>query len=142
MGLTTRVERIIAKGQLVPLTFGINDLAVSQTDVQIPHFTGNTNGVVMPFAGEIIAVSYNLSANKTAGVLSIGPTVGGTERSVNTITAANSVNGARKVVRRLSSTFSAGAEIGVEVTTDASFAAGANPDLSVTVWVLLSVEGI
>ncbi|MFI6737441.1 hypothetical protein ACIBI9_31335 [Nonomuraea sp. NPDC050451] len=140
--LTTRIERIIAKGQLVPITFGLNDVAVSQTDVQLPAFTGNAVGAIMPFAGEIVAVSYLLSANKTAGSLTIGPTVGGTERTALTLSAANGVASGRKLVKRITATFAAGAEIGAEITTDGSFAAGANPDLSVTVWVILSIEGI
>lgn len=140
--LTTRVERIIAKGQLVPITFGLNDVAISQTDVQLPAFTGNAVGVRMPFAGEIVAVSYTLSANKTAGTLTIGPTVGGTERTALTITAANGVAAGHKLVKRTTATFSAGAEIGAEITTDGSFAPNGSADLSVTVWVILSLEGI
>lgn len=142
MGLTTRVERIIAKGQLVPVTFGLNDVAISQTDVQLANFTGNAAGVVMPFAGEIVAISYLLSNSKTAGSLTVGPTVGGTERTALTLSAANSATSGRKVVKRTTVPFAAGAEIGAEITTDGSFAAGSNPDLAVTVWVLLSIEGI
>lgn len=140
--LTTRIERIIAKGQLVPITFGLNDVAASSTDVQLPAFTANAVGTVMPFAGEIVAVSYVLSANKTAGTLSIGPTVGGTERTALTLSAANGVASGRKIVKRASSTFAAGAEIGAEITTDGAFAPTGSADLSVTVWVILSLEGI
>lgn len=140
--LTTRVERIIAKGQLIAVTFGLNDVAVSQTDVQLPVFTGNAVGQIMPFAGEIVAVSYLLSANKTAGSLSIGPTVGGVEKTALTLSAANGVASGRKVVKRTSITFNAGAEIGAEYSTDGSFAPTGTADLSVNVWVILSIEGI
>lgn len=140
--LTTRIERIIAKGQMFPILFGQNDVAISQTDVQLPAFTGNAVGCVMPFAGEIVAVSYLLSANKTAGTLTIGPTVGGVERSALTITAANAVASGRKIVKRTTATFVAGAEIGAEITTDAGFLPNGTADLSVAVWVILSLEGI
>lgn len=133
--LTTRIERIIAKGQLVPITVSQTATA-SQTDVEI------LPGTPMPFAGEIIGVTYKLTNNKTAGTLSVGPTIDGTEVSSLTLTAANSTSSGRKTVRRRTSTFAAGAVIGAEVTTDGSFAAGTTPTLTVTVWVLLSIEGI
>lgn len=142
MGIATRIERIIAKGQLVPIVFGTNDIAISQTDVQLPLFTGNAAGTVMPFAGEIVAVSYMLSANKTAGILTIGPTIAGTEKTALTITAANAASRATKLVHRGTAPFAAGAELGAEVTTDANFLPTGSADLTVTVWVLLSIEGI
>lgn len=142
MGIATRIERIIAKGQLVPVMFGTNDIAISQTDVQLPAFTGNAVGSIMPFAGEIVAVTYLLSANKTAGILTIGPTVGGVEKTALTITAANAVAKGTKLIKRGNLPFAAGSELGAEVTTDANFLPTGSADLTVTVWVLLSIEGI
>jgi hypothetical protein len=140
MGLSTRIERIISKGQLVPLEFGQANVAISQSDVQL---VGNqTAGYVMPFAGEIVAVTYLLSANKTAGVMTVGPTVGGTEVASLRVTAANAAASGRSVVKRLTATFAAGAEIGVELTTDANFLPAASAELNVVVWVILSLEGI
>lgn len=142
MGIATRIERIIAKGQLAAFRFGANDVTASGTDVQLPSFTGSAAGIITPFAGEIIGISYLISNAKTAGTLSIGPTIGGTERTALTLAAANSATNGRKLVRRGTIPFSAGAEIGAEYTTDGSFAAGTNPDLSVTVWAIVSLEGI
>lgn len=137
--LTTRIERIISKGQLVPLEFGQANVVASQTDVQL---VGNqSSGYIMPFAGEIVAVTYCLNANKTAGVLTIGPTIGGTEVSALTVTAANSTAVGRKTVKRRTAAFAAGAEIGAEITTDGSLAP-VTAELGVTVWVILSLEGI
>jgi hypothetical protein len=138
--LTTRIERIIAKGQLVGLEFGQANVAVDQTNVQL---VGNqTAGYVMPFAGEIVAVTYLLSANKTAGVLTVGPTVGGTEVAALTVTAANTAASGTKRVPRRTATFAAGSEIGVEITTDANLLPAASAELNVVVWVILSIEGI
>ena len=138
--LATRIERIIAKGQLVGLPFGQTNVAISQTDVQL---VGNqTAGYIMPFAGEIVAVTYHLNANKTAGVLTIGPTVGGTEISALTMTAANATAVGTKLVKRRTAAFSAGAEIGAEITTDANLLPAGSSELCVTVWVVLSMEGI
>lgn len=140
MGLTTRIERIISKGQLVGLEFGQGNVAISQSDVQL---VGNqASGYIMPFAGEIVAVTYLLSANKTAGVMTVGPTVGGTEVAALRVTAANAAASGVTTVRRLTSTFAKGAEIGAEITTDASFLPAASAELTVTVWVILSLEGI
>ena len=138
--LATRIERIIAKGQLVPLNFGQTNVAISQTDVQL--VAEQADGIVMPFAGEIVAVTYALNANKTAGILTVGPTVAGTEISALTVTAANGTAVGRKVVRRRTAGFAAGAVIGAEITTDANFLPAATAELNVTVWVILSVEGI
>jgi hypothetical protein len=133
--LTTRIERIIAKGQLVPIVVSQTATA-SQTNVEI------LPGTAMPFAGEIVAVTYKLTNNKTAGTLAVGPTVDGTEVSALTVSAANSTSSGQKVVKRRTSPFAAGAVIGAEVTTDGSFAAGTTPTLTVTVWVILSIEGV
>lgn len=138
--LATRIDRVIAKGQLVPLNFGQTNVAISQTDVQL--VAEQSDGIVMPFAGEIVAVTYHLNANKTAGILTVGPTVGGTEVAALTITTANGTAAGRKLVRRRSSTFAAGAVIGAEITTDANFLPAGSAELNVTVWVILSMEGI
>lgn len=142
MGLSTRIERIISKGQMVPITFGLNSVTASQTNVQLATFTSNGVGVAMPFAGEIVAVTYSLTNAKTAGTLSVGPTVGGTEIAALTLAAANSITSGIKKVMRRTAVFSAGSEIGAEITTDGSFAAGTTPSLQVTVWAILSLEGI
>jgi hypothetical protein len=140
MGLSTRIERIISKGQLVPLEFGQANVAISQSDVQL---VGNqTAGYIMPFAGEIVAVTYLLSANKTAGVMTVGPTVGGTEVASLRVTAANAAASGVLNVKRLTATFAKGAEIGAEITTDANFLPAASAELNVVVWVILSLEGI
>ncbi len=137
------VERIAASGQLIPLVFMQDAVAASQTDVQLPVAEVNAgagNGVdeyVMPFDGEIVAISARLSAAATAGSLTVGPTIDGTEKTAlqQTITTSQS---ARAVARRDSIPFSAGARIGAEITSSGTWD-GTAADLCVVVWVLVKL---
>ena len=140
------IERSIAKGQLIPLTFMQDAVAASQTDVQLPVAEVNAgagnaiDGYVMPFAGEVVAITGRLSAAATAGTLTIGPTVGGTEKSAltQTVTTGQSPRG---TAARGTASFAAGDLVGAEITTDGSWD-GTTADLAVTVWVLVYLEGI
>jgi hypothetical protein len=141
-----QIDRTIAKGQLVPLVFMQNALAATQTDVQLlvaevaAAAANAVDGYVMPFAGEILGISGRLSAAASAGTLTIGPTVGGTEKTAltQTVTTGQSPRG---TVIRGSIPFSAGDLIGAEITTDGSWN-GTTADLAVTVWVLLYLDGV
>lgn len=141
-----QIDRIIAKGQLVPLTYMQDAVAASQTDVQLPIAevtagAGNAIvGYIMPFAGEIVGMSWQLTAAGTTGAFTIGPTVSGTEKTALTATVGTSTTG-RPIVSRGTVPFLAGDEIGAEITTAAGWD-GTAADLCVVVWVLLYVEGI
>lgn len=142
-----QVERIIAKGQLVKLQFMQDDVAASQTNVQIgivqeDDAASNQSiaGVIMPFAGEIVGMSWLLSAAGTAGSFTIGPTVGGTEKTALTDTVGTAASGTITCARG-TIPVAAGDEIGVEITTDGSWD-GTSSDLAVWVWVLQYLEGI
>lgn len=141
-----QIDRVIAKGQLVQLTFMQDAVAASQTDVQLPiaevnAAAGNAiDGYVMPFAGEIVGVSYKLSAAGTTGTFTIGPTIGGTEQAGLTVTVGTTTSG-RATVARDTYKFVAGADIGAEITTGGTWD-GVTADLGVSVWVLLYLDGI
>lgn len=141
-----QMEGIIAKGQLVPLVFMQDAVAASQTDVQLPIAevdSGAANavdGYVMPFPGEIVGISYTLSAAATAGTLAIGPTIDGTEVTKPVLSVTTGTAGSAKAQRE-STRFAAGAKIGAEITTGATWD-GTAADLGVVVWVLLYLEGI
>jgi hypothetical protein len=94
----------------------------------------------MPFSGEIVAVGYATSAAATAGTLTIGATIGGTEDADTTITVTTGTSGYVRVPRG-QCVFSAGDLIGAEITTSASWD-GTAADLSVVVYALVSLEGI
>ncbi len=140
-----QIQRYAAKGQLVPLLFSENAVAASQTNAQLPLMAVDivaslVDGYAMPFAGEIVAVSWVLDTAGTAGVFTIGATVGGTEDADTTQTVGTAVSGTGSVVRGLAK-FVAGDLIGCEITTDGSWD-GTASDLIVQVWVLLALEGI
>lgn len=141
-----QIDRVIAKGQMVPLVFMQDAVAASQSNVQLPIAEVNAgagNGIVgyiAPFDGEIIAISWNLTAAGTAGAFTIGPTIGGTESATLTQTVGTAASGRGKVARG-SAQFVAGAEIGAEITTDGSWD-GTSSDLCVVVWVLLYIDGV
>ena len=137
-----QIERITSSGQLVPLLFTQGAVAASQTDVQLGVADGVADvvGYTMPFAGEIVAISADLDTAATAGSLTVGPTIGGTEQATLTKTLTTGT-ATRGFVARDTLKFAAGSVIGAEITSDASWNA-ITADLAVIVWVLLNVEGI
>lgn len=142
-----QIERITARGQLVPLTFHQNAVAASQTDVQLrlvetaaTSSDTDNDEYVMPFDGEIVAISAELSAAATTGTLTIGPTVDGTEKTDPTLSVTTGTH-VRDTCPRGTAKFSAGAKIGAEITTGGTWD-GTTADLAVVVWVLLYIEGI
>lgn len=141
-----QIDRVIAKGQLVPLVFMQDALAASQTDVQLliaevaSAASNAIDGYVMPFAGEIVAVTARLSAAATAGTLTVGPTVNGTEKTDPTL-SITTAQSASDTAARGTAMFVAGDLIGAEITTGGTWD-GTTADLGVVVWVLLYLDGI
>lgn len=141
-----RVDKTLSAYQLVPLVFMQDNVAASQTNVQL-YTTEVASaagiaiaGYTMPFAGEIVAISYDLSAAATAGSLTIGPTIGGTECSNPTLTVTTGTTGS-DTCNRGTNAFAANAVIGAEITTGGTWD-GTSSDLVVIVWVILKVSGI
>ena len=140
-----QVDRRIAKGQVVPLLFQQAAVAANQTDEQLPVVEVGTSpslvlGHIVPFAGSIIGISAILDSAGSAGALAVGATIGGTEHADTLLSFTTEANLSR-VVPRSKAKFAAGAEIGAEITTDASWN-GTASDLAVIVWVLIELEGI
>lgn len=140
-------ERIAAKGQIVPLLFMENAMAASQTDAQMSLVeTAATSGTTdndeytMPWPGEVVAISFEASAAGTAGSATLGASINGTEDADTTLTVTTATSGYKRVPRGKAK-FSAGAKIGLELTTGATWAP-VTTDFAVQVWVLLHVEGI
>lgn len=139
------IDRSIAKGQLVPLVFGQDAVAASQTNVELPTVGPEEGGTIitgynMPWDGEIVGISFTLTAAGSAGTLTIGGTVDGTEDADTTMTVTTAADDYKRVPRG-KATFTAGQNIGAEITTDGSWN-GTTADLAVIVWVLLFLEGI
>jgi hypothetical protein len=140
-----QVEAIASKGQIVPFIFCQHSVANSQTDVQLNVIeAGNqtlaVQGISMPFAGSVVGMSVDLSAAATAGTLSVGVTVGGTEQSASTQTITTAI-AARAVFGRNSIALAAGDKLGVEITSNAGWN-GTSSDLLVVVYVLIDAAGI
>lgn len=139
-----QIERITARGQLVAYVFGQDALAASQTDVQLPTAIGEgsqaVTGYTMPFAGEIVAITADLSAAATAGSLTVGPTIGGTEKTDPTLSITTQTTRSDTAPRDTAK-FAAGDVLGAEITTSGTWD-GTTADLAVTVYVLLYVDGI
>jgi len=140
MNMTNNMSR----GQLVVYDFGQTDLAASQSDVQLfvasSETAGTVDSVVAPWSGDIIGLGYTLSAAGSAGVMTVGPTIDGTETAAYTLSVGTTTEGDESIPRR-KLPFSAGANIGAEITTDGSWN-GTTSDLSVQVYVRFRLEGI
>lgn len=124
--------------------WGAASLAISQAQVALKlgvnDATTGTNqntDIQAPFAGSIVGIYYQLNTNKTAGALSVSPTINGTEIAStvplyrtamgNTIRkASKAADGGTPGLR-----FNAGDFLGAKVTTDGSFAPAGSADLHV-----------
>ena len=137
-----QIELGMSKGQLVALQFGQVNVAASQSDVQLTGagVSGAADGYVVPFNGQILAVTYALSAAATAGSLTVGPTINGTEKTDPKITVTTGTGGYDWAPRD-TAFFVAGDKLGAEITTTATWDA-TTADLTVTVWVVVDVEGV
>lgn len=139
------IERITAKGQLIPLTFLSDAVAASQTDAQLTiiEATGApaNDAYLAPFDGEVIAISVDLVGTAaTAGSLTVGASVGGTEDADTTVTLTTGKT-SRKVLARGQAKFAAGARLGAQITSSADWD-GTGLDLCATLWVLLYLDGV
>jgi hypothetical protein len=135
-----QITNELAKGQVIALKFFQANVAASQTDVQLKESSGQVEGLSMPFAGEILAICADLSAAGTAGTLSFGATVNGTEDADTTQSITTATAAVAKVARGKAS-FVAGDKLGVEITTSGTWN-GTTADLAVIVYAQLNLAGI
>lgn len=140
MGRATQMERIIAKGQLLAVTFTAADVAASQTNAGLALATGG-DGYAMPFEFEVVAVSVHSNAARTAGTLAVEAMIDTSATGlIATLDATNTINH-QATLTRGSKVGAAGATVKARITT----AAGWTPttaDITVTVFVLVHLEGI
>lgn len=139
-------RQLIDPVKLVALNFMQDNVAASQSNVQLnvaevaSAATLAVDGITMPWAGTIVGISYNLSAAATAGTLTIGATVNGTEGADPTLSVTTGTSGSDTAARGVQ-TFAAGDRIGAEITTDGSWD-GTSSDLVATVWCLVELSGV
>tara|TARA_Y100000034_G_scaffold56769_1_gene69461 strand:- start:249 stop:683 length:435 start_codon:yes stop_codon:yes gene_type:complete len=143
----TQIERITAKGQLVPLIFSQDATADSQTAAAMNIIeTGATSGTLgtqeyqVPFDFEFIAVSVVSDSARTAGTLTVDATKNGTVTGLQA--ALDATNTTRHYAKqaRDSDKGVAGDRIGVKLTT-ASWTP-VTADIVVVVWALVYVAGV
>lgn len=118
---TSPKERISVSDNAININFkdANNALAADMTDTQLIR-AGGTEGYVAPCAGCVVALTAHIPTAATAGTLTIGVTVDGTENTSTTQTVTTGT----KVYQQFSRTlvrFVAGQVIGCEVTTDSSW---------------------
>lgn len=140
-----QIEAIASKGQLIPLLFCQHSVANSQTDVQLNVVeAGNqtlaVQGISAPFAGSIVAISADLSAAATAGQLTVGITINGTEKAATTQTITTQT-AKYAAFDRAAVPVAAGDKIGVEITSNAGWD-GTTSDLAVIVYFLAELAGV
>lgn len=147
-----QIDQVIAKGQLVPLVFMQADAAASQSAVALAvaevrdaaataDDQNAAGGYVMPFDGQVVAVSVRSSAARTAGTLTVDAQVGGTAVGLTAVLNATNTQSKASLQPRETDRFAAGAVIGAQITTDGSWAP-VTADIVVVVWVLLELAGI
>jgi hypothetical protein len=135
------------------MIFGQVNVAISQAQVALKiNVNDATSGSLnltdhlAPYAGSIVGITARLGANKTAGGLSVSPTINGTEvASTTPLYRVAMANGTPKLAKTVDAQtpglrFNANDLIGARITTDSSFAPAGAQDIEVIVWVLY--EGI
>lgn len=142
MGRAVQMERIIAKGQLVPLTFSQGAVADAQSAVAMTFADGiaDVAEYTMPFDYEVVGISITSDSARTAGTLTVDATVDGTVTGLQAVLDGTNTTRHYGVQRRGTDVGSAGSRVGVKITT-ASWTP-VTADIIVTVWVLAHLEGV
>lgn len=106
------------------------DVAASQANADLSVVGAGNDAVPAVTSGWIVGLSWKLSAAGSAGTLTIGASVGGTEIASTTQTVTTAAAGYAAFPANALTYFAAGADLGVEITTDASWN-GTTSDLDV-----------
>ena len=111
------------------------DVAASQTNAQLPLASGG-DGFVAVKAGYIDAIAATLSDSATAGSMTIGATIGGTEKTETTQTVTTGTTAYATFQRDgVAPRFAAGDTLGIEITTSAAWD-GTTADLDAQLYVV------
>lgn len=147
MSRATQIERVIAKGQLVPFLFSQDAVADSQSAVamNILETSATTSTLpvteyVIPWDFEIVGISVVSSEARTAGTLTVDATIDGTATGLQAALDATNTTRDTGTQARGTDAGTAGQRIGVKLTT-ASWTP-VTGDVAVIVYALLHLEGI
>jgi len=141
----TPVERIISKGQLVPLIFSQDAAAASQSAVALKILevaSAANNGVdevIMPWDFDIVGVSLSSDSAVTTGSALVDPTINGTATGLQAQVDTTNTLRHRKTQPRYQDRGTAGQYVGCKLTTSSDFAP-VTADVVAVVWVLAYVD--
>ena len=140
-------EEAFGKWQVIPLVFSQDAVADAQSAVAMNILeVGAASGVlgvteyVIPWKFEVIGVSISSDSARTAGTLTVDPTINGTVQSLPAVLNATNTQRAWASGPRRQRGGPAGGRVGAKLTT-ASWTP-VTADIVVTVFVLAYVDGI
>lgn len=147
MSRATQIERIIAKGQVIPYLFTQDAVADSQSAVamNILETSATTSTLpvteyVVPWDFDIIGITVSSSEARTAGTLTVDATIDGTATGLQGILNATDTTRDYATQPRGSDVGVAGQRIGVKLTT-ASWTP-VTGDVAVVVYVIAHLDGV
>lgn len=147
MGRATQIERIIAKGQLVPYLFAQDAIADSQSAVamNIMETTATTSTLpvteyIIPWDFELVGISVVSSEARTAGTATVDATIDGTVTGLQAILDGTNTTRDTGTQPRGADVGTAGQRIGVKLTT-ASWTP-VTADIAVVVYAIVHLDGI
>jgi hypothetical protein len=120
---------------MLTLAFYQDNVAATQTDVELLQ-GGSNRGFIMPEDGSVVAIGVRTNDARTAGTLTVDPTVNGTKTGLTAV--LNATDTTYKTNRQDPGldTFVAGDRISCVITTDGSWAP-TTADIDVVVGVVL-----
>jgi len=124
-----------------PFTFQyLGGFAESQSNIEIYDATGVLQQLLLPSAGSIVKITYQSTDARSAGTLTVEPTLDGTAVTASDLDLTvddDPANDAKAEVAPATTnlTFTAGQKIGVELTSDGTWANNSG-DIVVTLYVV------
>lgn len=142
MGRARQIERMISKGQLVPLVFSQGAVADAQAAVAMTYADGiaDVTEFTIPWDYEIVGISITSDTARSTGSITVDATVNGTATGLQAILDGTNTTRKATTQGRGSDVGAAGSRVGVKLTS-ASWTPVTN-DIIVVVWVIVSLEGI
>jgi len=143
MGKAQQIERIISKGQLVPLLFTQGAVADAQSAAAMSVADGIAKATeyTIPFDYDIIAISVTSDSARLSGTCTVDATVDGTVTGLQAVLNGTNTLRHHSTQGRGSDGGAAGSRVGVKLTTAGTWTPVA-ADVIVTVWCLVHLEGV
>lgn len=136
------VELAANKSNVIAIPFYIANAAASQSAVVLSmpgEATATDMGQMpIPWAGSIVGLSVAVEAARTAGTLTLNPTINGTATAQSVVIDDDPTTYNTAQYARGAYPITAGQRVGMKMTTDADWAAGTTP--SVVGWVFVHIE--